>query len=98
MSTAEALVWTVWLGAGIAWEVRGFFRKASGDMLTEFKREWILHTAFGSSVVGAFLVWLVWHWLFDIAGLGWEDVVAAATGAYIGLLGWIYRRSKNGVL
>lgn len=91
MTAEESIVWFIWLIAGIVWEIRGYFRKTAGDMLTEFNRNWILHTKIGSMTVGAFLVWLVWHWLFMETGFNPVDIAAAILGAALGLVGWYHR-------
>jgi hypothetical protein len=44
--------------------------------------------------MGAFLCWMLWHWLFDTADLGATDALFAALGAAVGLAGYYYRRAK----
>jgi hypothetical protein len=81
--------WPVWLTAGAILQILGL---RSGLPLTGWMRRYILRGAVGSSVVGAGLCWLVWHWLFDSGGIDVWDLVTVATGAAVGLLGWRRRR------
>jgi membrane protease YdiL (CAAX protease family) len=51
-------------------------------------RVYILRGGIGSAAVGAALFWLVWHWLYDKAGLDHLDLLAALFGAVVGIIGW----------
>jgi hypothetical protein len=62
--------------------------------LTGHARSRILHTPAGAGAMGAFLCWMLWHWLFDTADLGATDALFAALGAAVGLAGYYYRRAK----
>ena len=77
--------WPAWLTIGAILQLIGL---RSGKPLTSWMRRYILQGAGGSSVVGAVLCWLVWHWLWDAGGLDLWDIVALAVGAILGTLGW----------
>jgi hypothetical protein len=78
------------MAAGILLEV---YALARGRLpLTGYARSRILNRPLGAATTGAFLLWMVWHWLGDVGGLGTADVVSVAAGALLGLAGWWYRR------
>jgi hypothetical protein len=82
-------LWRVWLVAGILFEFYALWR---GRLpLTGHARGRILNRKTGSALGGAFFVWMIWHWLFDTAGLDHIDLIAVVSGALLGLAGYLYR-------
>lgn len=72
------------------WQV---FRGTSGVPLTTVARARLLGSAGGSFLIGAVLVWLARHWLFDAGGLDFWDAFFATLGGILGLWGHGMRRS-----
>ena len=88
-------VWQGWIGFGILWELLGAMRKKPKDLLTEYTRDKIITNWFGSAVMGAFLSWLVYHWLFDTKTVDTKDAAAAAVGAGVGYAGYRARKKAK---
>lgn len=84
-------LWRAWAVIGIVMELLSL-RKGGVRPLTGEARARLLGNPAGSGIVGAFIVWLGWHWLFDTGGLGGADVVSVIAGAVLGVLGWAARR------
>lgn len=84
-------IWAVLIAVVIAVEIVALVNTVGGDTLTEYMRSGLLRSRAGSAAVGAFLLWLVWHWLFVNLGFGLGDLIAIALGASIGLAGWDIR-------
>jgi hypothetical protein len=87
--------WAVWVVAGIAAELIAVGRGSKNDTLTEFKRRFVLGSPIFSSLIGALLCWLLWHWLLVADGVGFGDLIAIVVGIGIGLTGWVLRTHEG---
>lgn len=87
--------WAAWLATGFILELAALYREAPEDTLSEFIRAFVVHSPYGSMLVGAFLVWLLWHWLYVKSGLDQSDIVMTLIGAVAGLGGWYYRNRSS---
>lgn len=87
--------WLAWIVVGVVAEGIALLLRSQGSTgatLTEFSRKFLLVQPVGAAILGAFLFWMIWHWLFDTAKLGPEDLFAALAGAAVGVGGWIIRK------
>lgn len=84
--------WIMWAALGILAELVALKR---GTPLTQVARPLLLAKLAGSALVGGFIVWLGFHWLFDQAGLDWIDAAAITAGATIGAGGWAWRNRER---
>lgn len=85
-------VWKAWIVFGVVYEILTLKR---GKPLTGVVRTRIVFRLLGSAGMGAFLVWLVWHWLFDPGpGVGTPDLVFVLIGTALGSFGYWVRRRK----
>jgi hypothetical protein len=87
--------WGAWIALGVVGEGIALVLRARGTLgptLTEFARHFVLFSPAGAMLIGAFLIWMVWHWLFDANDLGREDYFAVGAGVLIGLGGWFARK------
>ena len=82
-----ALFWAGWIVLALAVESWALFNKARGDTLTEFVRAYIISSPWGYLLIGAFLLWLVFHWLAVRSGVGWADLIIAIAGGVLAI--WI---------
>jgi hypothetical protein len=72
-------------------ELVGIVHHGSGYTLSEYT--WVKTQAAPMRVaLGALLVWLVYHWLFNRPGVGltWRDGVAVWVGLAVGLVSYMY--------
>jgi hypothetical protein len=82
-------LWKIWILIGIFMELYALAR--GRKPLTGVARKYWLHHPVGSAVIGSFFGWMIWHWLFDIAGLDHMDVIGLLVGALVGLSGFLFR-------
>jgi hypothetical protein len=85
--------WAIWLAFAIIWEG---ITLLLGFPLTKFKRKFVLHTKLGSATMGAFLVWITYHFLFAVPEypIYILDLVAILVGMAIGIIGWSIRTDR----
>lgn len=89
------IFWAVWILAGIVAEFSTIIRGDYDHTLTSFMRRMFLHHPYGSAVVSSFLIWLLFHWIFDDRDPGWTDLTAIAGGVLVGLTGWWFRKKNK---
>jgi hypothetical protein len=83
--------WPVWLWVGAILQALGM---ATDRPLTGWMRLRAVSSALGSSLVGGLLVWMLYHWTWDLQGLDGFDVIAFVVGAYLGFMGWNARKDS----
>lgn len=93
MTTEGALYWTIAVGAAVVYELVAVFTKKATPMTTVV-RSTLLRSKWGSAAVGAFLVWLGYHWGFDTEGLDFLDGLFLVIGSGLGLLGHDVRHPR----
>ena len=84
------LFWALWIAAALFIEFLAVTNEVHRDTLSSYMRDRFLRSSIGSATVGAFLVWLIWHWLF-VDTIDLTDLIAMALGAAIGLMGHRFR-------
>lgn len=89
------LIWTALICAMVALEFWTQSDLVKGNTMTSYMRHHFLRSVFGSMVIGALLVWLIWHWLFVSSGSGWEDALAMVVGLLLGFVGHLLRRRET---
>jgi hypothetical protein len=80
--------WPAWLTLGLILQALGL---RQGKPLTEWIRSKVTAKASGSAFTGGLLLWALYHWVIDTAGIDLWDVGFFALGALVGLIGWCAR-------
>jgi hypothetical protein len=84
--------WPAWLTLGLILQLIGLARDRP---LTGWMRAKVLVSAGGSALTGGLILWLAYHWLMDVSGLDWWDVIFFLGGATVGLIGWHERQQRD---
>jgi hypothetical protein len=84
--------WTAWLAVGAVLQALGLKVERP---LTRWVRAYIVATNVGSAFLGGALVWVIYHWLWDMEGIGLFDVLWFILGAVFGLIAWGNRQKEK---